>query len=211
MHNEARATIIDKMDQDDLVAAVNSMEIADQADVLEDLSFDVSEVILNTLDADHRHRLETVLTFEGNSAGRLMSTDVVSIRQNVTLSVVLRWLRRHSTLPPHTDALMVIDEDNRYVGKLNLSDLVTNNQDEVVSNIMHTDTIQEKTYVSDIANLFERRDLISVPVLEKDGHLLGRITIDDIVDIIREKADETLLKSAGLKEEEDLFAPVLSF
>jgi len=211
MHTEARATIIDNMDQDDLVAAVNSMEISDQAEVLEDLSSDISEIILNTLDIDHRQRIETVLNFEADTAGRLMSTDVVSIRQEVTLSVVLRWLRRHSSLPPHTDALMVIDENNHYVGKLNLSDLVTNSKDEIVSNIMHTDadTILVETKVNDIANLFERRELFSVPVLEKEGQLLGRITIDDVVDIIREQADETLLKSAGLKEEEDLFAPVL--
>jgi len=211
MHNEARATIIDKMEQDDLIAAVNLMEVADQAEVLEDLSSDFTELILNTLDDDHRQRLEKVLNFEADTAGRLMSTDVISIRQNVSLSVVLRWLRHHSSLPSHTDALMVIDDENRYIGKLNLSDLVTNNKDEIVANVMQTnaDTIKVDTKVNDIANLFERRDLISVPVIEKDGHLLGRITIDDVVDIIREQADETLLKSAGLKEEEDLFAPII--
>jgi len=139
-----------------------------------------------------------------------MSTDVISVRQDVTLAVVLRWLRRHQTLPPHTDALMVIDDNDVYLGKLDMAIVVTGDPDESVSNVMHrdADTLRANVSCNEIAVLFERRDLISVAVLDDNDHLLGRVTIDDVVDIIREQADSVLLKSAGLGEEEDLFAPV---
>jgi magnesium transporter len=166
---------------------------------------------LLALDQDHRKRLEAVLSYEDGTAGRLMSADVVSVRKDVTLAVVLRWLRRHQSLPPHTDALMVIDEDERYLGKLPMSDVVTGDPDALVETVMRegADSIRADMSERELAILFERRDLVSVAVLDDSGRLLGRITIDDVVDIIREEADHALLKSAGLDEEEDLFAPVL--
>ncbi len=210
MHDEARATIIDEMDHAELVAAAGNMDASDLAYVLEELPDKVSDNVLLALDADHRRRLEAVLGYEEETAGRLMSTDVISVRQDVTLAVVLRWLRRHQTLPPHTDALMVIDDNDVYLGKLDMAIVVTGDPDESVSNVMHrdADTLRANVSCNEIAVLFERRDLISVAVLDDNDHLLGRVTIDDVVDIIREQADAVLLKSAGLGEEEDLFAPV---
>ena len=210
MHDEARATIIDEMDHAELVAAAGNMDASDLAYVLEELPDKVSDNVLLALDADHRRRLEAVLGYEEETAGRLMSTDVISVRQDVTLAVVLRWLRRHQTLPPHTDALMVIDDNDVYLGKLDMAIVVTGDPDESVSNVMHrdADTLRANVSCNEIAVLFERRDLISVAVLDDKDHLLGRVTIDDVVDIIREQADSVLLKSAGLGEEEDLFAPV---
>ncbi|MCW8928782.1 MAG: magnesium transporter [Gammaproteobacteria bacterium] len=211
MRDEARAAIIEEMKQDQLLAAAGNMNASKLANVLGELPNDISDNIFQALEDDHRKRLETVLSYDEKTAGRIMNTDVISVRQNVTLAVVLRWLRRHLMLPVHTDALMVIDEENRYLGKLHLSNVVIGAPDELVQNVMRSDanSIKASCSITEVAALFERRDLISVAVLDENDHLLGRITIDDVVDIIREQADATLLKSAGLNEEQDLFSPIL--
>lgn len=211
LHDEARASIIEELEPAELVAAVGTMAAEDLAEVVEELPRDLLDNVLDALDRDHRDRLETVLSYDDGTAGRLMSTEVISVRQDVTLAVVLRWLRRHRTLPDHTDALMVIDENGSYLGKLPLADVVTGDPDDLVAKVMQSgaETVRASTSAHDVAALFERRDLISVAVLDDNSRLLGRITIDDVVDVIREEADHALLKSAGLDEEEDLFAPVL--
>jgi magnesium transporter len=211
LRDEARASIIGEMDHSELVAAADSMDAEDLAEVLEEIPETLTEYILLAMDQDHRKRLEAVMSYEEGSAGRLMSADVVSVRQDVSLAVVLRWLRRHHSLPPHTDALMVIGEDGRYVGKLSMADVVTGDPDSLVEQAMQegADWVRAGASEHDVATLFERRDLVSVAVLDDDGMLLGRITVDDAVDLIRAEADHALLKSAGLDEEEDLFAPVV--
>lgn len=211
VHDEARASLIDGMEEAELVTAAEQMDVEDLAEVLGELPDELTESILAALDKDHRQRIEAVLSYPEESAGRLMNTDVISVRQDVTLAVVLRWLRRHQNLPPHTDALMVQSDEGRYVGRLYMADLVTNSPDLPVAEVMRTDaeTIQASAHEREVTALFDRRDLISVPVLDQDDRLLGRITIDDVVDVIREEADRRLLQSAGLEEEEDLFAPVI--
>ena len=208
---EARASIIDEMAHADVVAATESMDVEDLADVMDDLPEQISEAVLESLDADRRQRLETTLSFAEGSAGRLMSSDVISVRKDVSLAVVLRYLRRLKPLPPHTDALMVIDEQGTYLGKLTLAEVVAEHPQARVSDIMQTgsDQVQVDASEHDVAVLFERRDLVSVAVVDDQAKLLGRITVDDVVDIIRAEADKALLASAGLVEEEDLFAPVL--
>lgn len=140
-----------------------------------------------------------------------MSTDVISVRTDVTLAVALRYLRRLKPLPPHTDALMVTDDHGTYLGKLTLADAVSEHPDTLVADVMReaADRVQADTSDHDVAILFERRDLISVAVVDEQSQLLGRITIDNVVDIILAQADKALLASAGLVEDEDLFAPVL--
>jgi len=209
--DEARGSIIEKMKDVDVVAATETMNVEDLADVIDELSDDISEALLKSLDDDHRHRLETTLSFDENTAGRLMSTDVISVRKNVTLAVVLRYLRRLKPLPSHTDALMVTDEHGTYLGKLTLANAVSEHPDTVVSDIMQEamDCVRIDANEHDVAVLFQRRDLISVAVVDEFSKLLGRITIDNVVDIIVAEADKTLLASAGLVEDEDLFAPVL--
>ncbi|MFQ5508209.1 MAG: magnesium transporter [Leptospirillia bacterium] len=211
LHEEARSGIIDEMDTADLVAAASTMEAEDLAEVIEELPEDLTDTILRTLDEDHRTRLETALSFPDGSAGRLMSTDVISVRADVTLAVVLRYLRRHETLPSNTDNLMVTDDQGVFLGVLHLSDVVTGAPENKVLDIMDeaADWVNAETDEHDLAALFERRDLISVAVLADDHTLLGRITVDDVLDIIREEADRAFMKRAGLDEEEDLFAPVL--
>lgn len=211
LHDEARATIIEEMDAEELVAAAGQMDVEDLAEVIEELTQDQSDTILSSLDKDRRARLEAVLSYEEDSAGRLMTTDVMSVRPDVSIAVVLRWLRRHSALPPHTDALMVTDEEGIYLGKLPMDVLVTSSTDEIVADIMEKDSeaVTVATSDHDVAALFDRRDLISVAVVDANKQLLGRITIDDVVDVIKEEAEETLMRSAGLDQEEDLFSPVV--
>lgn len=211
LHDEARTTIVDEMDPGELVAAAGSMAPEDLAEFIDELPEDLTSNLLLALDTDHRKRLDSVLNYEEGSAGRLMSTDVISVRKDVTIAVVMRWLRRHESLPPHTDSLMVIDDEGDYLGKLDVSDVLTSNPATLVEAVMQPEAVTVRADLSehDVATLFERRDLISVAVLDTSGKLLGRITIDDIVDVIREESDRTLLRSAGLNEEEDMYAPVL--
>jgi len=211
LHEEARASIIEEMDYDALVAAAQSLTPEDLAEVIEDLPEDKHFSLLLTLEQDHRQRLEAILNFEDGTAGRLMSSDVISVRSDVSLAVVLRWLRRHESLPPHTDALMVIDDNGMYLGKLGIDDLLTRDPHTNVEQVMLQGGSIARANMSahEVAALFERRDLISIAVLGDDERLLGRITIDDVVDVIREESDRALLHSAGLSEDEDLFAPVM--
>ncbi|MCW9013153.1 MAG: magnesium transporter [Gammaproteobacteria bacterium] len=207
---EVRASIIGEMEHADVVAATESMDVVDLADVMDELPGDISEAVLESLDQDRRQRLETTLSFNEDTAGRLMSTDVISVRTDVSLAVVLRYLRRLKPLPSHTDALMVTDDNGAYLGKLSLADAVSEHPSTLVADIMQpaADSVQADANEHDVAQLFERRDLISVAVIDEQGILLGRITVDNVVDIILAEADKALLASAGLDQDEDLFAPV---
>lgn len=208
---EVRASIIGEMDNAEVVAAAETMDVEDLAYVMDELPEHISEAVLESLDEDRRQRLETTLSFTEGTAGRLMSTDVISVRTDVTLAVVLRYLRRLKPLPAHTDALMVTDEHGTYLGKLTLADAVSEHPTATVADIMQAaaDSVQADASEHDVAVLFERRDLISVAVVDEQAKLLGRVTIDNVVDIILAEADKALLASAGLVEDEDLFAPVL--
>ncbi len=211
LHDKAQASILYKMDDQAVVAAATAMEVNELAQVIDNLSEDLTETVLNSLDEDHRLRLEANMAFAEGTAGRIMSSDVISVRADVTLAVVLRYLRRFTTLPPHTDNLMVTDEEGLYLGTISVAEAVTGQPDVEVSAVMHaaTEWVSGDATEQQIAQLFERRDLISLAVVDGAGILLGRITVEDAIDIIRSQADHALLASAGLREEEDLFAPVI--
>jgi magnesium transporter len=211
LHDEARASVIDDMEEHELIAAAESMTPEDLADIFIDLPQDRSAMLLEALDNDNRSRLEYVLNFAEDSAGRLMSSEVISVREDVSIAVVLRWLRRHDKLPPHTDSLMVIDDAGHYLGILDLADVLTSDPETEVADLMQAEAPYAYANMSehDVASLFERRDLISIAVIDETDFLLGRITIDDVVDVMREEHDRALLKSGGLSEDEDMFAPVL--
>lgn len=212
LHDDVRDSVINLMEGNALLAAAEAMAPEDLAEIIDDLPQERSDALLEALDDDYRKRLEFVLNFEENTAGRLMSRDVISVRQDVSLAVVLRWLRRHKKLPPHTDSLMVIDETEHYLGKIELSDVITGDPDEQVATLMHADTLAVNAAMSEheVTVIFEHRDLISVAVVNDEGLLIGRITIDDVVDVIREESERALLNSAGLSEDEDMFAPVIA-
>jgi len=209
LHDEVRSKIIQEMEREEVVAAFENMDVEDMADAIEDLPGRFGDAVFASLDADQRQRLEAALSFDEDSAGRLMSRNVVSVRKDVTLSVVARYLRWHSSLPTQSDAVMVISEDGIYQGKLPIVEIVTGDPEALVTDVMlpGADCVLASASTHDIALMFERRDLISVAVIDESDRLLGRITVDDVLDIIRTEADAAFLKRAGLDEEADLFAP----
>ena len=211
VNDEVRAGLIREMETDDLVAATEGLESDDLADLLHDLPDTVIHKVLSSMDKQDRDRLVAVLHFPEDSAGGLMNVDSITVRADVTLDVVIRYLRMHSELPDTTDKIMVVDRNDLFKGVLPLATLLTNDPNLLVAEVMHRDVSAIPATMPDVevARLFEDHDLISAPVIDAYGRLLGRITIDDVVDVIREDADHSLLTMAGLDEEDDTFAPVI--
>ncbi|MGA0432435.1 MAG: magnesium transporter [Luminiphilus sp.] len=194
---EALAGIVEKLDDDDV------------ADILHELPEDVTGQVLAIMDEQYRQRLQTVLRFPDDVAGGLMSTDTITIRADLTLDVVLRYLRRHVELPQNTDSLIVVNRSDKLVGLLPIRTLLVSDPAVSVREMMITDqeAIAANMPATEVARRFERNDWISAPVVDETGKLLGRITIDDVVDVIIEEADHSLTSLAGLAEE-DTFATV---
>ncbi|WP_192036363.1 magnesium transporter [Halomonas sp. YLGW01] len=212
VHDEVRSTLIEDMDDHEIVAATSNMDTSDLAELFEDLPQQVAEDMLRSMDELQRERLKEALSFEEDSAGRLMRTDTVSVRADVTLETVQRFLRwKNQSIPDNTDALMVVDRNGIFVGVLPLARLVSQPAELAVADVLESDidsvSVTMKSW--DVATLFQTHDLVSAPVVDEGGLLLGRIVIDDIVDVIREGSDQALMNMAGLDEEEDLFAPVI--
>ena len=186
------------------------MNTDDFADILQQLPKTISEQVLASLDSRDRARVEAVLSFPEDSAGGLMDTDTITVRPRHTLVLVLRYLRLRKELPPGTDALIVVNSDDQYLGMLPLAKVLTSDPSVTVREIMDSDVPAMHVAQPDteIAHMFSDRDLISAAVVDDGGHLLGRITIDDVVDVIIEDAEEAVLGPAGLDVDEDTFAPV---
>jgi len=212
VNEDVRSDFINDMGHQELVAATEGLETDDLADIIQDLPEQVIQDLLRSLGYRDRLRLEAVLSYPEDSAGGLMNTDTVTVRQDVSLDVVLRYLRVRGHLPETTDSLIVVDRDDKYIGLLVITDLLVKLPTHSVNDIMRTDidAISAYTPAREVAALFETRDLVSSPVVDESGKLVGRITIDDVVDVIREAADTSLMRMAGLKEEEDMFAPVVT-
>jgi len=212
LNDEARTAIISKMDADQIVAATESLDTDDLADLLPEMPRDIVQEILLSMEQQERERLRSVMSYDEDSAGGLMDLDMVTVRADTTLDVVLRYLRRRGTIPEATDSLFVVNRDNQFQGLLPLTVLLTNDTEMTVEEVMEHEVvgIPAEMPAREVANLFERRDLITAPVIGDQGQLLGRITIDDVVDVIREEADHSLMSMAGLNEEEDMFAPILT-
>jgi len=211
LNDEVRAALIKKMDPQELVAATENLDTDDLADILPEMPGDVVQEVLLTMEYQERQRLESVLSYPEDTAGGLMNVDTVVVRADISLDVVLRYLRRRGEIPETTDTLFVVNREGKYLGTLWLTDLLTNAPDLTVAEVMHRDVegIAATTSAQQVANLFERRDLVTAPVVDDEGHLLGRITIDDVVDVIRDEAEHSFMSMAGLTEDEDMFAPVL--
>src|SRR5690606_21708464 len=212
VNDEVRMGLIRGMDQQELLAATEGLDIDDLADLFADLPETVTQQLLRSMDEQDRHRLAGVLAYAEDSAGGLMNIDTVTVRPDVSLDVVARYLRMREQLPDDTDRLFVTNRYGRLLGTLTLSRLLTSDPSRTVAEVMDTEVkgIPAETGAHDVANLFEDRDLVSAPVIDNEGVLLGRITIDDVVDVIRDQADHSLMTMAGLDEDEDMFAPVLS-
>ncbi len=210
LNDEVRNGLIENATTEELVDATETLETDDLADLVEDLSDDALEQILQSMDEQNRQRLESVLCYDENTAGGLMNVDTLTVRQDVSLDVVLRYLRLRGAIPDQTDSLMVVNREDCFLGVLPLSVLLTNGSEKTVEELMVTDadSIPAELPDTEVALLFEQHDLISAPVVGTSGRLLGRITIDDVVDVIRNEADHSLMSTVGLDEEQDMFAPV---
>ena len=208
--DEVRAEFLEAMDTAQLVAAADDMDTDDFADILQQLPTTISEQVLASLDASDRARVEAVLSFPEDSAGGLMDTDSITVRPRHTLELVLRYLRLRKELPSGTDALIVVNSEDQYLGMLPLTKVLTSDPSVTVREIMDSDAPAMRVDQPDkeIARTFSERDLISAAVVDDDGRLLGRITIDDVVDVIIEDAEEAVLGPAGLDVDEGTFAPV---
>ncbi len=213
LHQGVRTGLIQATDTEDLIAATQTMDLDDLADLLHGLPDTVNyDELLDSMDTEDRQHLETVLAYPEDSAGGLMNPNPVTVRSDVSLGVVLRYLRVHQRLPDQTDNLIVVDRNRQYLGVLPLHSLLMNHPSVDVAEVMVTDvtSIPADMEAEEVAKLFEQQDLISAPVIDANSMLLGRITIDDVVDVIRQQAEHDLMSMAGLDEDEDMFAPVLT-
>ncbi len=208
--DEVREGLIADMDQDELVAAVEDLDIDDLADLVEDLPDTVIDQVLKSMDRENRERLEQVLSYDEDSAGRLMNPDVVTVRADTTVDVVLRYLRLRAELPDHTDHLYVVNRRHQLIGWVALQSLVTCDTHTPINALIDGDltALNVDTPAEEVARQFSDHDWISAPVVDENNVLLGRVTIDDVVDIIREQAEHQALGAAGLDEDDDLFSPV---
>jgi magnesium transporter len=208
--DEVREGLIADMDPDEIVAAVEDLDIDDLADLVEDLPDTVIDEVLKSMDRENRERLEQVLSYPEDSAGRLMNPDVVTVRTDTTVDVVLRYLRLRGELPDHTDHLYVVSRRHQYLGRIALQSLLTHDASTPINALVDDEqsAIDVIESTDEVARQFSDHDWISAPVVDDNNILLGRITIDDVVDIIREQAEHQALGAAGLDEDEDLFSPV---
>jgi magnesium transporter len=206
-----RAQLIREMEPEELAAAAEDLEVDDLADLLADLPETVTQQLLRNMDQQDRERLSRVLSWPEDTAGGLMSTDTVSVRSDVSLEVVQRYLRMRGELPPRTDRLFVVDRSDRFLGTITLARLLTDDPDNIVGSSLDSEAprIAPDTAASEVSQLFRDRDLVSAPVVDEQGVLLGRITVDDVVDVITEEAAHEVMAGAGLRDEEDVFAPVI--
>ena len=206
-----RMSLLELMQPQDVVDATSSLDADDAADIIQDLPDALIESVLLTMDDQDRQRLSSVLSYPEDTAGGLMNLDVIPVRADVSLDVVSRFLRRRNEIPDGTDALMVVDRENKYLGILPLSALFLNDTNSTVGECMNSETeaIPANQSSSDVAKLFEQRDFVSAPVVDEANHLLGRITVDDIIDVIQEETEQTFRRMAGI-DEHDIFAPIIS-
>ncbi len=212
LNEEVLAAVIKGMDPEQLVAAAEALETDDLADILPEIPQDIAQELLLTMEQQDRDRLHAVLSYDEDTAGGLMNLDTVVVRADTTLDVVLRYLRRRGEIPETTDSLYVVEREGHYLGQLPLTALLTSDPNERVEDVMHRDeeAIPATMSAREVANRFEQRDLVTAPVVNEDNILLGRITIDDVVDVIRDDAEHSLMSMAGLNEEVDIFAPVIT-
>jgi magnesium transporter len=211
LSDEVRGQLIREMDAAELTAAAEGMEVDDLADLISDLPEKVTQQLLHNMDQQDRERLTRVLSWPEDSAGGLMNTDTVSVRSDVSLEVVQRYLRMRGELPDKTDRLFVVDRKDRFLGTVTLARLLTDESEKLVGLCLDPDAprIAPQTTAQEVSQLFRDHDLFSAAVVDESGRLLGRVTIDDVVDVITEEAAHEVMAGAGLRDEEDVFASVV--
>ena len=205
-----RQTLIADMDSEELLAAAEQLDTDELADLAPDLPKDVLQDLMESLDTQRRERLQSTLSYPEDSVGGLMDFDIVTIREDITLEVALRYLRRLGELPDHTDKLFVVDRHDILRGVLPLKRMVVNDLDAGVEAVMAADAVMfhPEDSADEAVKAFERYDLVTAPVVDKNNKLVGRITVDEVMDYIREESDSDMLSMAGLREDEDFFSTI---
>lgn len=206
---EVRDGLIEGMGTEELIAAIDGMELDDLADLVADLPETLTQEVLRSMDLQDRDRLHQVLAYDEDSAGGLMNVDIVTVRADVTLEVVIRYLHARGEIPDGTDSIFVVNRENEYQGVLLLTRLLTQDPNLSVAEVMSTDDdpIPAHAPSEKVVREFEDRDLLSAAVTDTDNHVVGRITVDDVLDVVRDEAEHSLMGAAGLDEEDDMFAP----
>ena len=211
VNEDVQSQLIGEMSVDDLVKATEKLDTDDLADIVPNLPESAVHSLLLTLDFKHRERLNTILSYPEDSAGGLMNTDFITVRPDVTIRTVIRYLRLLKEMPVDTDQIFVVDRDFNYLGSLLITTLLTAEPGKIVTSLINSDVskpINAETDETEVALLFEQRNLISAPVIDENNQLVGRITIDDVVDVIRDQAEHSVMSMVGLDEDEDVFAPI---
>jgi len=199
------------IDKDQLIDSIKSLDVDDLADLVPDLPDETLAEVLQEIDAETRSSLGEVLSYPEDSAGGMMDLDTTVVRDNISLEVVLRFLRLKNKLPSHTNAIYLVDHEGRLTGILPIERLIISPIQDLASSHTIEDPVSFDCLDAeeDVAKTFADYDLTSAPVVDKDNKLLGRITVDDVVDVIREQAEHDIMATAGLKNETDIFAPVI--
>jgi magnesium transporter len=210
LSDEIKLEFLGEMDSVEVASLTEGLDVDDIVDILQQLPDRVIPEVLQAMSAQDRQRVESVLTYNEDTAGGLMDTEVITVRPDITVDVVLRYLRRFEEIPEITDNLFVVNRDDTFAGNLPLGMLLTSAPTTTVREVMNTEVrgIHVDLTDSEVSQLFQRHDLVSAPVVDDENHLLGRITIDDVVDVIVEDADHSLLAMAGLSDTEDTFSSI---
>lgn len=210
VQDAVRSGRLEQMAPEKLAEVAEGLDTDDAVDLLQDLPQPMVDEVLQSMDAQNRARLATVLSYPEDTAGGLMNVDAITVRAEVELDVVIRYLRVRGQLPEKTDNLIVVDRNNSYLGMLPLENILTQPPDRTVGEVMtEVEPISVDRSASEVAIMFEQRDLLSAPVVDASGSLLGRITVDDVVDVIADRGDQSLMSMAGLAPGDDLFEPVV--
>ena len=212
VNEDVQSQLIGEMTVDDLVKATEKLDSDDLADLVPNLPESAVHSLLLTLDFKHREHLNKILSYPEDSAGGLMNTDFITVRPDVTIRAVIRYLRLLKEMPVDTDQVFVVDRNFNFLGSLLITTILTEEPGQTIQNLInseHSKPISAETDETEVALLFEERNLISAPVIDEKNQLVGRITIDDVVDVIRDQAEHSVMSMVGLDEDEDVFAPIL--
>ena len=207
---EVRQNLISQMNASELIAATQDMELDDLADILSDLPNQITDQVIKALDKQDQNRLESVISYDENTAGGLTNPKIVSIRRGVNIDGLMKYLRNMHSLPENTNYIYVINRDNQYIGAVKLVDLFTQSKEMPIEEIMDSNVkaINADVLAEEVAIEFQDLDLISAPVTDSNNRLLGQITIDDVVDVIQDQVNSEIFNMAGLDDEDDMFAPI---
>ena len=208
---DVRQNLIGEMDATELIAATQDMELDDLADLLVDLPETVTEQVITTLDQQDQIRLESVMSYDEDTAGGLTNPGIISVRRGITIEVLIRYLKRLNKLPEHTNYIYIVNRNDEYLGALKLVDLFLEDRNNPIETIMDESVkaMFADVGVKQVAMDFQNLDLISMPVIDEKNRLLGQITVDDVVDVIQDQVNSEIFNMAGLDDEDDIFAPVI--